>query len=120
MSNVRSAVQIELVVSPRELSMRGRDAFEIGLVATNRGSSAIDPGLDQARLSIDGADSLQWAETIANGLREEKWFSLPPGESVSMSWPSMGAILFPRPGLYTLILRLGATESSAVVVRVAP
>jgi len=40
--------------------------------------------------------------------------------SVSMVWPGMDEALFPAPGVYTLKLRLGETESAPAVVRVDP
>lgn len=111
-------IEIELLAEPRELSMSERAVFEIGIVATNRGTTTVDPRLDRARLLIDGQDSLQWGDAIANGVRDEEWYELPPGGSVSMRWPSMGEILFPAPGGHTLKLRLRDTESVPVVVRV--
>jgi hypothetical protein len=113
-------IEIELLATPRELSMSERAAFEIGIVATNRGTTAVDPALDRARLEIDGQDSLQWGDAIANGVRDEEWYELPAGQSVSMTWPSMGEIFFPAPGTYTLKLRLRDTESAPAVVRVDP
>lgn len=113
-------IEIELLAEPRELSMSERSAFDVGIRATNRGTTSIDPGLDRARLLINDQDSLQWADAISNGHREEKWFELPPGDSVSMSWSSMGDVFFPHPGVYTLKLRLRDTESTPVDVRVDP
>jgi hypothetical protein len=113
-------IEIELLAQPRELAMGDRAAFEVGIVATNRGATTVDPRLDRARLEINGQDSLQWGDAIANGVRDEEWYELPPGRSVSMTWPSMGEIFFPAPGDYTLKLRLRDTESAPAVVRVAP
>ena len=113
-------IEIELLAAPRELSLGERAAFEIGIVATNRGPEAVDPGLDRARLEINGQDSLQWGDAIANGIRDEEWYELPPGQSVSMTWPSMGEIFFPTPGTYTLKLSLREIESAPVEVRVDP
>lgn len=112
-------ITIELLASPRELSMTTRDTFEIGIVATNEGGTTIDPGLHLLQLFIDGEPSLQFGETVGNGLREKSWFELPPGKSASGTW-RMGEILFPRAGTYEIKLRLGDTESALVVVRVDP
>jgi hypothetical protein len=60
-------IEIALLATPRELSMRGRTAFEVGIIATNRGTTTVEPHLDLARLLIDGHDSLQWSEAIVNG-----------------------------------------------------
>jgi hypothetical protein len=113
-------IELELLAEPRDLSMTTRGVFEVGIVASNRGAAPVDPALDRARLLINGEDSLPWSDAIGNGLREARWFQLPPGESVSMSWPSMGEIFFPGPGVYTLELRLRDIESAPVVVHVRP
>ncbi len=114
------AVSVMLLAQPLDLSMTTRGDFRVGIEATNRGAAPIDPGLDRARLLINGEDSLAWSDAILNGHREARWYRLPPGETVSMSWGSMGEIFFPRPGVYTLKLELGAIQSAPVVVHVRP
>lgn len=92
----------------------------IGFAATNMGAGVIDPELFGVRLFINDEDSLIWGEAIANGHREANWFALPPGNTVSMSWSTLGDSLFPVPGEYALKLRLDNVESPAVVVRLLP
>ena len=114
------AIHLSLLAEPREFAMAERDKFDVGVMARNLGKETIDPELHRARLLINGRDSLQWGDAISNGVREEKWYSLPPGESVSISWGSMGAALFPDSGEYILRLRLGTFEAEPIVVRVRP
>lgn len=114
------AVSVRLLAEPLDLSMATRGDFQVGIAATNRGAVPIDPGLDHARLLINDQDSLAWSDAILNGHREARWYHLPPGESVSLSWGSMGEIFFPRPGAYTLKLKLDAVQSAPVVVHVRP
>jgi hypothetical protein len=111
-------VELKLLTRPLEFRMQERDRFEIGLTATNRGKRAVDPELGSVQLLVNGENSLVWADAIQNGYRDGNWFALPPGESVSMTWPRMGEALFQQPGLYRLQLRLGNNESVAVNVKV--
>jgi len=114
------AIHLKLLAEPHDLFMAERGKFEVGVTASNRGTEVVDPELYRARLLINGRDSLVWSDAIGNGYREAKWFALPPGDSVSMIWTSMGESFFPRPGVYTLILRLSHIEAAPVVVRVRP
>lgn len=114
------AISLQLFAEPRNFSVAGRDEFEVGIVATNWGAEVVDPELHRARLLINGRDSLIWADAIANGLRQPEWSALPPGGTVSMSWPSMGEAFFPEPGVYALQLRVGHIEAPPVAIRVSP
>ncbi len=61
------AVSVMLLAQPLDLSMTTRGDFRVGIEATNRGAAPIDPGLDRARLLINGEDSLAWSDAILNG-----------------------------------------------------
>jgi hypothetical protein len=114
--------QIDVLIEadPTVFPISDISAFKISISATNRGSEEIDPELNQASLFINGQDSLAWNETIGNGRREEKWFALPSGESVSMSWSTIGRSLFPTPGDYTLELHYGGRVMAPIQVQVLP
>ena len=114
------SISVTVLAEPRDLSMATRGDFQVGIAATNHGHAAVDPELHLARLLVDGRDSLVFGDAIGNGIREGKWWDLPPGETVSMRWGSMGEALLPGPGSYTLKLTLGDVESAPVVVRVRP
>jgi hypothetical protein len=116
----KDSIQLKLIAEPRQFSIAERHNFMIGIAATNKGSKILDPELFAARLIINGKESLTWSEAIANGHREADWFALPPGETVSMNWPSMGESFFPVPGEYTLMLRLGNKETSPIAVSMLP
>jgi hypothetical protein len=113
-------LSVKLLAEPRDLSMSTRGEFQVGISATNRGAATLEPELERARLLVNGEDSLAWSDAILNGHREASWFELPPGESVSMSWGSMGGIFFPGPGAYTLKLTLRELDIAPVVVHVRP
>lgn len=111
-------IRLQLLAEPLRLSMAGRTAFKVGLAATNLGAGTVDPQLHRTRLLVDDRDVPAWSLAIGNGRREDRWFALPPGETVSLTWTSLGERLFPAPGDYVLTLRLGGTSSPAVQVRV--
>jgi hypothetical protein len=111
-------IQLKLKVEPKEFSMPERQRFKISLTATNQGKETIDPELHLAQLLINNKASRQWNLAIGNGRREEKWFALPPGDTVSMSWSSLGPSLFPTPGEYTLVLRYHDKKLDPIHVRV--
>lgn len=115
-----TTVALELGVKPLQFSMSERDWIKISITATNQGSEVVDPELHRTRLYINGKDSLIWNEAIGNGKREPKWFALPPGETVSLSWSTMGKSLFPAPGKYKLVLNYTDKEWSPKVVVVTP
>lgn len=116
--SMKDLVQVKLVVEPRQFSMSERQSFKISIVATNQGDQVIDPELHRAQLFVNDTKSMVWSLAISNGRRETKWYALPPGDTVSMSWSSMGPSLFPDPGEYTLILRLDNQESAPIQVHV--
>ena len=113
-------IDVQIEADPSVFPISDISAFKISISATNRGSEEIDPELYQARLLINGQDSLAWSETIGNGRREEKWFALPPGDTVSMSWSTIGRSLFPTSGDYTLELHDGGRVMAPIQVQVLP
>ncbi|TFG45161.1 MAG: hypothetical protein E4H31_03085 [Dehalococcoidia bacterium] len=111
-------IKAKLTVEPLQFTMEERKKLKITIAATNLQDDVIDPELYRARLFINDRDSLIWADTISNGLRETKWFALPPGETVFMTWSSLGEFLFPSPGEFILVLRLGDMELAPIQVQV--
>ena len=84
---------------------------------TNRGTTAVEPALKDARLSVDGVDSVAFALAAGNGVRPPTP-PLPAGESWTTSWSGLGRALFPHPGDYTLVLSIGAATAPPVIVHV--
>jgi hypothetical protein len=113
-------IQLRLIADPLALTMEELRFFRIGIEATNLGCETIDPELFRAQLLVNGRESEIWRLAIGNGRREAKWFALPPAETVSMSWSTMGASLFPFPGIYTLVIRLDDYESQTETVHLLP
>lgn len=108
---------LAVVPRPDELRMRDRGGFVLDTVVTNLGDEPVEPQWWLVRLAVDGEDSVRFAFTVANGVRERR-LPLAPGESVMTSWPGLGRSLLERPGEHALVLSLGDAMSPPAVVRV--
>jgi hypothetical protein len=111
-------IQVKLIAEPRQFSMAERQRFKLTITATNQGKQVIDPELGRTQLFVNGKNSMVWGLAISNGFREGRWFALPPGDTVSMSWSSMGPSLFPSPGEYTLTAHYGNKDLEPIQVHV--
>ena len=111
-------VKVELTADPLQFTMAERKNFKISIAATNQGDEVIDPELHRAKLFINGKESIVWMLAIGNGAREKKWFALPPGETVSLTWPTLGESLLPNAGTFELVLRYLETELAPIQVQV--
>lgn len=98
--------------------MDKRAGFKIGMEMKNVGDVAIDPKIYDTVLLVNGKRDFAWDLAVQNSPREEAWWHLEPGHAVRASWP-LGEAMFPQPGDYAVVLRLGVLESS-VLVRVTP
>jgi hypothetical protein len=114
----REAIDVELRAEPVELTVSERGHFTVSIAATNRGDAAVDPELHRTKLLVNGTESKAWSLAIGNGQREAKWFALPPRETVSMSWSSLGESLLTGPGEFLLTLVYDDKASAPVRVRV--
>mgnify|MGYP001180917126 CR=1 FL=1 len=111
-------VELHLTAEPLAFAYADRRQFTIRMTAVNQGDALVDPALDSVTLLVNEVESTAWNLAVANGRRDDKWFALPPGEAVSMSWSSLGASLFPAPGEYTLVFVYGERRLPALVVTV--
>jgi hypothetical protein len=113
-------IHTQLSVEPASLTTATRDQLRLTLTAKNVGMEIVDPQLRSAQLTVNGRRSRAFSLAVGNGRRENKWYALVPGDSVSMTWSSLGESLFPEPGEYTLVLSHDGREAEPVVVSVAP
>jgi len=111
-------VKLVLRAEPQQLTLSERKYFKISLAAINQGREIVDPQLHRVKLLVNGEESKVWSLAISNGKREAKWFALPPGETVSMTWASMGESLLTGPGVFTLALRFDDMQLAPIQVRV--
>lgn len=112
--SVMADFDIKLLVVPNRLSMSERAMFQAGVEAVNLGTTAIDPHLSAATLTIDGRRSEAWDHALQRSPDEAPWRQLSPAQRLSIWW-SIGNRLFDGPGRYELVLKLGEHESRAEV-----
>lgn len=113
-------IKLQLHAEPEPLTVATRDRLRLSVTATNEGAEAVDPQLHRAELRVNGERSSAFGLAIGNGKRDPRWFALPPGESVSMTWSSLGEALLPGVGQFTLRLALDDAEAEPVTVAVLP
>lgn len=113
-----SPIATQLEVQPSTLTMAQLDAFTLTLSAHNQGRDTLDPQLMAARLLVNGVDSEVFGMAVSNGIREDAWFALPPGRTVTLKW-TLGYSLFPAAGTYKLVLDWHGLHDP-VVVTVTP
>jgi hypothetical protein len=111
------ALLTALHIRPLQLSLSHVDSFDLALSVINQGPDTLDPELHNAKLRVNGEFSIAFMLAVGNGVREEKWFALPPGERADIHWNMWN--LFPEPGTYTLVLDWHGMHE-AVVVTVSP
>jgi hypothetical protein len=114
----KGTIKLLLSAEPQLLTMPERKNFKISLAATNQGGEIVDPQLHRAKLLVNGKESKVWSLAIGNGKREAQWSALPPGETVSMTWSSMGESLLTHPGVFTLTLSFGEIQLDPIQVQV--
>ncbi len=116
----QDAIQVKLTAEPLQFSLSNRKDFRISIAATNQGNATLDPDLHHAQLFVNNQESTDWNLAIGNGRRVDQWYALPPGETVSMTWSSLGEALFPTVGQYTLVLHYGNKQLNPIQVQVLP
>jgi hypothetical protein len=109
---------VKLIAEPLQFNIKDLASFIIGVEAYNETPGIITPGLDRSSLFINGALSHSWELAVGNGRREPKWFNLPPGEKIAMTWPTLGQSLFKNPGSFQLQLKLGTHLLDSILVEV--
>jgi hypothetical protein len=115
--NLRSGLTpltIKLLASHTQLTMAERSTFVVGVEVCNRGTVPADPQLaTTCELAVNGNTSVAWNFAVNdNKSRDQSWSSLPPGETVSLA-RQIGVWLFPRPGVYRLVLSVAGQEAIA-------
>ena len=105
---------VELAVTPARVS--GDTPLAIRGTVRNVGSSTLDTEIWASTLLINEKPSENWPLAIANGLRDEKEFALPPGERVEFRRVLPSSSLLSAPGRYELVLVVHGVRSAPIVV----
>ncbi len=113
-SVVATGLRWELVAIPDHLRMARRAAFRLRRQVTNTGSAPADAMRTMATFSLDGAPSMELDMAFGNGVREQRWSALPPGETV-FDERAMGESLFPVPGDYEIAMTTDGVTSTTHV-----
>jgi hypothetical protein len=119
---VRPDLDLKLLVSPRQLSMREVATFQAGVEATNRSAAPIQAPIAETILEVDGHRCSGWERAMLSAEPRPDWLRVSPAHRLSIWWPLgalLGASLFRRPGRYRLVLRSG-DDASEVEVEVTP
>ena len=112
---MQSAISIQIIAEPLELKINELNQFNIGVEATNNSDKPIDPKMYDIVLEVDGERNYAWDLAIQNSPREEAWWNLEPGETITALWP-LGEAMFAQPGQYEIVIRLEHQESLAHVL----
>lgn len=110
------SVSWTLSVIPSTFAMSQRSRVRIRVVATNDGTTTVDPGRGPLEIRVNGQSSMEANLAFGNGGRAARWSALPAGESVDDSRVGLG--IFPRPGDYDLVLHLPAGDVARARVHV--
>jgi archaellum component FlaG (FlaF/FlaG flagellin family) len=111
------AIEFEIVVTPSKFNLADIGKVQIAMQVLNTGAEIIDADAHLFDLQVNGEPSMVWSLS-GNGIREAKWSALPPGESVSRTWDSLAAGLFPAIGIYKLQLSWNGKMAPLVTVEV--
>jgi hypothetical protein len=110
--NLRAALSVDSkVVQVKEL-----ERFCVYFELANEGNMPVDPRSDTWRLSINGRVHPDCVITFANGPRDSRWESLPPGDRLNFGY--VLGDCFKKPGTYTLVWRGPHFESAPLVFEV--
>jgi hypothetical protein len=114
--NETGKIGLKITAHPEHLLFSERNNFIISLTVTNLSGQLMRPELYLTKLFINEVESFVWSLAIGNGKKEAQWYSLPPGETTSMAWKSLGEPFFPVPGEYVLYAALHHKRSEEIRV----
>lgn len=110
-----------------DAEVASEDPFLLHLALVNDGEKTIDPELAASQLIVNGKEvGDDWSRTIGNGLRDDRFEALPPGDHLAMTISFGGdfrealARHFREPGVYRVSWKGKRFESPQVVFRVMP
>jgi len=105
--------EIELVISPVQISLKELPELEVGLKITNHSREYLPVNLSGLSLFVNSVRSVTWDLTMQNGTLVN--LRLAPNRSETLLW-KMGEALFESTGKYQLVLTDGAALLKKQVV----
>jgi len=106
---------------PQPIFVEGYEAehLQIYFAVYNDSESAIAPNVESSHLFVNGVEPEDWSYVIGNGIRNELFSSLPPGQTLQFTY-LLGPRYFLKPGLYTLRWEGENFKSPDLTFRVVP
>ena len=92
--------------------------LQICFALVNDGTEVVKPDLDSSQLLVNGKNLKDWDFIIANGIQDDRWDALPPGDYLLFSL-GLGKY-FEKPGVYKVSWKGKGFASNEVVFRVLP
>lgn len=97
----------------------GTEHLQIYFAVYNDGHLAVSPQVESSHLFINGVEPQDWSFVIANGIRNELFSSLPPGQVLQFTY-LLGPRYFLKPGIYTVRWQGEDFKSPELTFRVVP
>jgi hypothetical protein len=85
----------------------------------NDGDLVVAPKVESSHLFINGVEQQDWSYVIGNGIRNELFSSLPPGETLEFTY-LLGPRYFQKPGIYRVRWESDNFKSPDLTFRVVP
>jgi len=95
------------------------DRLQIYFGVYNDGDSAVTPKVESSDLIINSVEPPDWSYVIGNGIRNELFSSLPPGQTLQFTY-LLGPRYFQKPGIYTVRRESENFKSPDLTFRVVP
>jgi hypothetical protein len=95
------------------------DRLQVYFGIYNGGDSTVSPNVESSHLFVNGVEPSDWQIVISNGIRNELFASLPPGETLQFTY-LLGPRYFQKPGIYTVRWQGENFKSPELTFRVVP
>jgi hypothetical protein len=95
------------------------DRLQIYFGIYNGGDSTVSPNVESSHLFVNGVEPPDWQIVISNGIRNELFASLPPGQTLQFTY-LLGPRYFQKPGIYTVRWQGENFKSPELTFRVVP
>lgn len=92
--------------------------LRMSFVVVNDGDKATDANVESSRLIVNGKALVDWPFIVANGPRDARWKSLPPGEHLEFAYDF--SEYFTAPDTYRVTWKGDGFESAEMVFRILP
>ena len=92
--------------------------LSVYFTVVNEGNKTIDPKIESSKIIINGVELENSAFIFGNGIRDQRWRALPPGDSLEFTYALEN--YFKEPGIYRVSWKGENFETPTIVFRVMP